>query len=92
MPGLRIILEGDGCWPDLADWARPHQESPRLQRTEDIEIACLVRGMQSGSPSVALRVNCPDGSVVLAETSLALLLTAADAFKARYGDPRTGGG
>ena len=26
--------------------------------------------------------------VVIAETTLALFLTAADAFKARYGDPR----
>jgi hypothetical protein len=42
--------------------------------------------MQSGKTSVMIRMNLPDGSVALGETSLALLLAAARAFEAVYGD------
>jgi hypothetical protein len=35
-----------------------------------------------------MRIDLDDGSVVLAETSLALFLTVADGLRARYGDPR----
>jgi hypothetical protein len=45
--------------------------------------------MVSGKPSIAIRLDLDDGSSVVAETSLALFLMAADAFKAKYGDPRT---
>jgi hypothetical protein len=46
--------------------------------------------MESGKPSVCIGVFLPNnGGCVLAETSLALFLTAADALKARFGDPRT---
>lgn len=86
MPMLRIHLDGDGVWPDLAPDAGYGRK--KFQKTEDLEVAALAAGMQSGAPSIVFRVTCPDGRVVLAETSLALLLTAADAFKARYGDPR----
>jgi hypothetical protein len=44
--------------------------------------------MVSGAPSVAFCFKLGEREVVLAETSLALFLTAADALKARYGDPR----
>lgn len=55
---------------------------------EGIEVGVLPAGMASGAPSVAICVPLPNGRVVIAETSLALFLTAADAFRARYGDPR----
>lgn len=57
-------------------------------RTQDITISGLPDGMTSGAPSVALFIELPDGRVVFAETSLKLLLTAADALVARFGDPR----
>jgi hypothetical protein len=44
--------------------------------------------MKGGAPSVAFRIDLEDGRTVIAETSLKLLLTASDLFKARYGDPR----
>lgn len=84
MTGLNVILDGDGCWPDLADGKTP------IHHVKDgIEIAALPAGMSGGSPSLMIRINLPDGSVVMAETSLKLFLTAGDAFKARHGDPRT---
>lgn len=79
MTPLRIILQGDGCWPDLA-------RKQVLHVTEGLQVAALPGGMESGRPSVMLRVDLPDGSVVLAEMSLRALLTAARALSARYGE------
>lgn len=59
-----------------------------IHLTGTIRVACLEGGTVSGKPSVGLGFELPDGKVVLAETTLALFLTAADAFKAKYGDPR----
>jgi hypothetical protein len=84
MPVLTVKLEGDGAWPDL-------KGSDKLIHLADearLEIAGLEAGMTSGKPSVALRTDLPDGRIVIAETSLALFLTAADLLKGRYGDPR----
>lgn len=80
-PGMEVILNGDGCWSDLADKKVHHQHF--------LSVAGLEGGMKSGKPSVAIRINLDDGSAVVVETSLALFLSAADAFKARFGDPRT---
>lgn len=82
MVGLRIITQGDGAWPDLA--------GKTVVKSDDIEMAALARGMTSGRPSVTIRVNLPDGTVVIAQTSLQLLMTAVDAFRAAHGDPRQG--
>lgn len=78
---LRFLGDGDGLWPDLAGRTVHHVQGM-------IGVAGLERGMQSGKPSVSLRIDLPDGSVVLAETSLVIFLSAADALRARYGDPR----
>lgn len=80
MTALHIILDGDGAWPDLKD--------KRCKQARDISISGLPAGMSSGRPSVTIRMDMPDGQTVLGETSLRLLLTAADALKAKYGDPR----
>jgi hypothetical protein len=84
MPMLTIHVNGEGCWPDLP--VAVGQDGPRWQQTEDLSIAALAHGMQSGKTSVMIRMNLPDGSVALGETSLALLLAAARAFEAVYGD------
>jgi hypothetical protein len=84
MISLKLNMEGDGCWPDLQD---PKKKVILVQDTQ-MELAVLPGGMKSGKPSVAIRINLPGGAVVFAETSLALFLSSADAFKAKYGDPR----
>lgn len=84
MIALTIKLDGDGAWPDLGH----RTEAGLVLEARSIEIAGLAGGMASGKPSVMIRIDRPDGRVTIAETSLALLLTAADALKARYGDPR----
>jgi hypothetical protein len=80
MIGLHIILDGEGAWKDLFD--------KQVREATDIHIAALPNGMASGKPSVAFRLDLSDGSVAIGQTSLALLLTAADALRLRYGDPR----
>jgi hypothetical protein len=78
---LSIILDGDGCWPDLAE--------KEVVEADLTAVAPLEHGTALGKPTVTFRVDLPDGKVVLAQTTLSLFLSAADAFKARLGDPRT---
>lgn len=81
--GMDIKLDGDGVWPDL------HTRSViRIQHGQTLKVAVIAGGMSGGAPSVAVRIDLPDGQTVIADTSMALWLTAADAMKARYGDPR----
>lgn len=78
---LQFVGDGDGAWPDLVGKKVHHV-------TTTIGVAGLPGGMESGKPSVSLRLELDDGSTVLAETSLVIFLAAADALRARYGDPR----
>lgn len=78
MPTLRIILDGDGCWPD-ADPAQPHVH---FDQQTALAVARLPGGMSSGNGSVSIRLDMPDGSIIIAQTSERLFLAAADAFRA----------
>lgn len=84
MIGLRIVLDGDGAWPDLAE----KQRRGELLVASQLAVSALAGGTASGAPSVAIRVDLDDGRVVFVETTLKLFLTAADALRARHGDPR----
>lgn len=82
MIALQITPEiDDAPWTDLQE--RKHHQG-MLTR-----IAGLSKGTQAGKPSVMILVECEDGTVVTAQTTLALLLSATEAFKIRHGDPRT---
>lgn len=74
--------------PDERQMAVLNEHLHHVAVDGEIEIGGLDGGMSSGKPSVAFCFGLPSGEVVLAETSMALFLTAADALKARYGDPR----
>lgn len=76
MPMLKIHLEGDRCWPDLASKQPPV--------SQDIEIAALPRGTVAGAPALMFRINLPDGGVVLAETTLRLLVGAVRVICAKH--------
>jgi hypothetical protein len=80
---MSVHIEGDGCWPDL------DLEGKDIDAGIVTSVACLPQGMAGGTPSVSVLLTLPDGRRVLAQTSLALLLIACDAFVARHGDPRT---
>ena len=79
---MSILLDGDNAWPDLKDLPEG-----KLLHTKGIAaVALLDGGMTSGRPSVAVRIDLPDGSVVIAETSARLFVTAGRAFMARHPD------
>ena len=88
MPVLRIILDGDNAWPDLKD---NKNVIAAMGEGAQISITALAGGMASGNTSVTFRVDCPDGQIVLFETSLALLKAAVGAFIAKYGEPTSPG-
>lgn len=91
MPSLNLIMDGDGCWPDLAPIKEKIESGQLIHLTETKwEMALLRRGMASGEPSVSLRIDLPDGRVLLAETSWALLNSAALAFAARLEEEKAG--
>jgi hypothetical protein len=83
---IDIRLNGDGA---MQDWVDEGREVVVADKT--LRVMALAGGMTSGKPSVGFGMLLPDGRVVFAETSLALFLAAADAMKARYGDPRRSG-
>ncbi len=79
MPSMRVVLDPDGTFPELQ-----HKKVHKVQ--SEIVMTVLEHGMKSGAPSVALVIPLEDGSVVFAETSAKLILTAAAAIKGKYGD------
>lgn len=79
---IDLKLGGDGAWPDLIDRPVIH-----LGDGTTIGLCVLPTGMRSGRPSVAFRLDLPDGQVVVAEASWRVLAVAVQAIAARYGWP-----
>jgi hypothetical protein len=85
VPVIKTIRNGDGCWPDLTDIGARMKDGRVIHLGNGapaIQMALLKAGMGSGKASVTIRLDLPDGRVVLAETSLSLLVTAVDVLKA----------
>lgn len=82
MLAMDIKLDGDGQWPDLADGKR------KVHRVDDgiLRVVTLKGGLKSGNPSVALRLDLPNGETIIAQTSVRLWQQAAAAMRGRYGD------
>ncbi len=84
MPVITVSLE-EPAWPDLAEkrdqltWLNGNDDAP-------IQIGALEGGMVGGRPSVAIRIDLPDGRIVVAETSLRLFQMANAALLGRFGD------
>ena len=76
---MKIVLE-EPAFPDL-----DARRDDLVHVVGGGALALLERGMESGSASVMLRVDLPDGRVLLYETSMALLGQAVDVFRARLG-------
>ena len=77
-----IKLDGDAAWPELVgkDVIHLGNGAPAIQ------VAVLEAGMSSGRPSIAIRIDLPDGRFVIAETTARLFCTAGKAIMARYPD------
>ncbi len=78
---MTIVLR-EPAWPEIDKSKIIHlgQGAPAIQ------VAVLDAGMASGRPSIALRIDLPDGQHVIAETSARLFVTAARAISAKYPD------
>lgn len=76
------LVMREPAWPEIDKKKIVHlgQGAPAIQ------VAVLDRGMESGRPSIALRIDLPDGQHVIAETSARLFVTAARAIHAKYPD------
>lgn len=79
MPVIELTLI-EPAWPDL-------DLDKTIHYTDPIKATALPAGMMSGGTSIALRFDLPDGSIVIAETSLAALNALLIGVKARYPDP-----
>jgi hypothetical protein len=64
------------------------ENAKHTAHADEIAIGGIPNGMESGLPSVVIALDLGQGTVAVAKTSLALLLSTADALKAKYGDPR----
>lgn len=54
-----------------------------------LTIGGMGNGTENGKPVVMIGLANPEeGEVLIAQTTLALFLNAADVLKAKYGDPR----
>ena len=84
MLSITMIFDGDGCWPDLKD--KIGEVIHLSNGAPPLQVALLDKGMASGRPSVTLRLDLPDGRIVLAETSLRLFALAGRQFAANYPD------
>jgi hypothetical protein len=74
MLSLNVYLDGEGCWPDL--------KARGFITGQLVGIARLPKGTQAGKSSVTVRIETAEGQVILAETTLALLTNAVNAFNA----------
>lgn len=81
MPSLDINLDGDNAWPDL----RTKQDNI-IHLTDGMKLCALDGGMSSGKPSVAIRIDLPDGRIVIAETSARLFVMAAAGIVGKWPD------
>lgn len=81
MPSLRIIPR-ENPWPDLFGKETIHIG----MEAQAIQVSCIQHGMKDGKSSVVMiRIDLPDGKIVIAECSLELFLYAGHVLEAKYG-------
>jgi hypothetical protein len=82
MPAIELNLNGDRAWPDIRD----NIVKDNLTHLPDTtwRLAALSGGMVSGKTSLALRLDLPNGEVIVTETSLASWVATTCALRARF--------
>ena len=80
MEALHII-------PDLERQGFRDGEYEVVEHKGSVTIGGMGHGTEADKPVVMIGLDMGEG-VLVAQTTLALFLSAADALKARYGDPR----
>jgi hypothetical protein len=83
MPEMNVSI--DGGWSDIPALMKADKLVNLTGNSAPyIQVTSIASGMVSGSASVILRLDLPDGKVLLVETSLALFTAAADAMRAAH--------
>lgn len=82
MTMIHLVLEGDGAFRDLQG------KEDRVIHLSDkpFTVAALDQGTTGGMPSVVIRLDLPDGRVVLQETTARLWVTVARALRGKWPD------
>lgn len=83
MPQLKIVMDAEGAWPDLRK-KLANGKAKWLSTEGELALGVLPHGMKSGQPSVAIRIDLPNGHTVVAETSAKVLVAAAQSIMAAY--------
>lgn len=79
---FHTILEPEEHWSDLLE-----KEVIYLgNEASPIEIAAMPGGMASGRTSISIRLDLPDGRVVIVETALYELARAVRQIQERFGE------
>ena len=78
-----LVLDGEGAFCDFQGMRKIIHLG---NNSPPMKIAALKAGMKSGRTSVVIGLDIGGGQAVVAETSLRLFLSAADALRARYGE------
>lgn len=79
MPAIRLLLDGDGAFSDLQG-----KEDSVIYLVEMFTVATLTKGMTSGRPSLAIRIDLPDGRVVIQATSLGAWIMTTAALRGKF--------
>jgi hypothetical protein len=89
MPDISLSIVRAGSpppWEDIATGGLPFTDLG-----ESWKVAVLERGMRSGDPSVALRLDLPDGRILIAQTSVAAWIAATAAMRGAFPEAFAGG-
>lgn len=81
MPVMDVVLDTTNLWPDLKEM--PHAI---IHTTTNLQVAVMEGGMASGRPSIMIRIDLPDGRVVLFETSARIYCSGAKIIMAKFPD------
>lgn len=76
-------------FPRAEGMVGPEDRDRIVEVQGEMKMGCLAAGTVDGNPTVSMFFELPDGRLAFVQTTLRLFLSAADAFKAVHGDPRT---
>ena len=82
MTMIHLLLEGDGAFRDL----QGKEDLVIDLADKPFTVAALDQGTIGGMPSVMIRLDLPDGRVVLQQTTARLWITVARALRGRWPD------
>ena len=79
--------EGDiGLWPDLISKAEQGNVTVLGQHDLPIQLVAIGSGLLGGSPTVAMRLDLPNGHTIVGITRMSALLPIVSSLRTSYGN------